>query len=63
LETTSLKNIDYLVEDTRLKTITNTLFCGIPQYVNPLTTRAQSHLYAYVPEAILEIMQKHERQE
>jgi hypothetical protein len=31
--------------------------------INPLTTGAQSHLYACVPEAILEIMQKHERQE
>jgi hypothetical protein len=31
--------------------------------LNPLTTGAQSHLYACVPEANLEIMQKDERQE
>jgi hypothetical protein len=33
------------------------------EYFNPLTTGAQSHLYACVPEANLEIMQKHERKE
>jgi hypothetical protein len=39
-------------------------FCKhLKKFLNPLTIGAQSHLYACVSEANLEIMQKHERQE